>query len=230
MFTGEGGGRRSLEADDQLEDHDEHEDRYAHVHVEGLPADSDLLGVLRLLADAERRLVDVALELVEETLRRRAVSAARAWGAAEAVGAARAGRAARPGERARRGEGRPFGSPRGGGAARRGPPRARPRRVTHQLRLGLLLHVLSEAPNPVHALAEPGQLVVLCFHARLRKERSWGRNAGRRGRRRRLVVPRRATSWACVNRPPPDSFTPRADVAGRRMGSPQPRDEGKWLS
>ena len=70
MFTGKGGGRRSLEADDQLEDHDEHEDRYAHVHVEGLPADSDLLGGLRLLADAERRLVDVALELVEETLRR----------------------------------------------------------------------------------------------------------------------------------------------------------------
>ena len=64
-----------MEADDQLEDHDEHEDRYAHVHVEGLPADSDLLGVLRLLADAKRRLVDVALELVEETLRRRAVSA-----------------------------------------------------------------------------------------------------------------------------------------------------------
>ena len=55
-----------MEADDELEDHDQDQDRDADVHVEGLAAHGDVLGVLRLLSDAGRRLVDVSFQLVEE--------------------------------------------------------------------------------------------------------------------------------------------------------------------
>ena len=53
-----------MEADDELEDHDQHEDGYADVHVERLARDVDSLSVFRLFPDPERRLVHVALELV----------------------------------------------------------------------------------------------------------------------------------------------------------------------
>ena len=58
-----------MEADDELEDHDENKDRDADVHIECLPGHGDRLRVLCLLPDPERRLVHVALELVEEPLR-----------------------------------------------------------------------------------------------------------------------------------------------------------------
>ena len=60
------GGLRLLQTNNQLEDHDQYEDRDADVHVEGLAAHGDVLRVLRFLADAGRRLIHITLQLVEE--------------------------------------------------------------------------------------------------------------------------------------------------------------------
>eukprot|EP00632_Arachnochrysis_sp_CCMP2950_P012158 CAMPEP_0185692618 /NCGR_PEP_ID=MMETSP1164-20130828/2657_1 /TAXON_ID=1104430 /ORGANISM="Chrysoreinhardia sp, Strain CCMP2950" /LENGTH=178 /DNA_ID=CAMNT_0028359357 /DNA_START=401 /DNA_END=935 /DNA_ORIENTATION=- len=78
---------RLVEADDELEDHDEEEDGDADVHVEGLPRDGDLLGVLGLLADRDGRLVDVRLESVEEPELRLGLLVDRLPDAADAVDA-----------------------------------------------------------------------------------------------------------------------------------------------